>query len=81
MDPDNAKKAVETLRRYDKDSSVETLQQELAITRSLVQPDAAIPIGFIDTAAWKQTEQIMVIQGLVPTPVNVERALRKILQQ
>lgn len=81
MDPDNANQAVETLRRYDKDSSVETLQQELAITRSLVQPDAAIPIGFIDTAAWKQTEQIMVTQGLVPTPVHVEKALREISQQ
>jgi hypothetical protein len=32
-------------------------------------------------AAWKQTEQIMVTQGLVPTPVNVERALREISQQ
>jgi NitT/TauT family transport system substrate-binding protein len=81
MDPVNANQAIETLRRYDKDSSVETLQQELAITRSLVQPDAAIPIGFIDTAAWKQTEQVMVTQGLVPTPVHVERALWEILQQ
>ena len=81
MDPDNENQAVETLRRYDKDSSVETLKQELAITRSLVQPDTAIPIGFIDTAAWKQTEQIMLTQGLVPTPVNVERALWKISQQ
>jgi NitT/TauT family transport system substrate-binding protein len=81
LDPDNANQAVETLRRYEKDSSVENLQRELAITRSLVQPDAAIPIGFIDMAAWKQTEQIMVTQGLVPTPVNVERALREISQQ
>ena len=81
MDPVNASKAVETLRRYDKDSSVETLQKELTITRSLVQPDPAVPIGYIDTAAWKQTEQIMVTQGLVPTPVDVERALREILQQ
>ena len=81
MDPVNASKAVETLRRYDKDSSVETLQRELAITRSLVQPDAAIPIGFIDTAAWKQTEQIMVAQGLVPTSGHVEKALREILQR
>ena len=81
MDPVNANKAVETLRRYDKDSSVETLQKELTITRSLVQPDPAVPIGYIDLAAWKQTEQIMVTQGLVPTPVDVERALREILQQ
>jgi len=81
MDPVNANQAIETLRRYDKDSSVETLQQELAITRSLVQPDAAIPIGFIDTASWKQTEQIMVTQGLVSTPVHVEKVLREIPQQ
>ncbi len=81
MQLENANQAVETLRRYDKDSSVETLQQELAITRSLVQPDAAIPIGFIDTAAWKQTEQIMVTQGLVPAPVDVEGVLWKMSQQ
>jgi NitT/TauT family transport system substrate-binding protein len=81
MDPENANQAVETLRRYDKDSSPETLHQELAITRNLVQPDAAVPIGFIDTAAWKQTEQVMVAQGLVPKPVDVEGALWKILQQ
>jgi NitT/TauT family transport system substrate-binding protein len=81
IDPDNAKQAVETLQRYDKDSSVETLQRELTITRSLVQPDAAIPIGFIDAAAWKQTEQIMAAQGLVPKPVHVEKALREMLQQ
>lgn len=80
MDPDNANQALETLRRYDKDSSLATLQQELAITRSLVQPDAAIPIGFIDTAAWKQTEQMMVAQRLVPTPVDVEGALWEILK-
>jgi NitT/TauT family transport system substrate-binding protein len=81
MDPVNASLAIEALRRYDKDSSVASLEQELAITRSLVQPDAAIPIGFIDTAAWKQTEQIMVAQGLVPTPVDVEGALRRTSQQ
>ena len=78
LKPDNADQAVETLRRYDKDSSVETLRQELTITRSLVQPDAAIPIGFIDTAAWKQTEQIMAAQGLIPKPVHVEKVLRNI---
>ena len=81
MDPDNANQALETLQRSDKDSSVDALQQELAITKSLVQPDAAIPIGFIDAAAWKQTEQIMVTQGLVPTPVHVEKALRELPQQ
>ena len=80
LHPENADQAVETLRRYDKDSSVATLRQELAITRRLVQPDAAIPIGFIDTAAWKQTERIMVTQGLVPAPVDVEGVLWKISQ-
>jgi len=78
LEPGNADRALDTLRRYDKDSSVGVLREELTVTRSLVQPDPSIPIGFIDTAAWKQTEQIMVEQGLVPAPVRVESVLREI---
>ncbi|MFZ0242867.1 MAG: ABC transporter substrate-binding protein [Desulfobacterales bacterium] len=78
LEPANADRALETLRRYDKDSSQGVLREELAVTRSLVQPDPAIPIGTIDTAAWKQTEQIMVTQGLVPAPVRIESVLREI---
>ncbi|MFZ0614105.1 MAG: ABC transporter substrate-binding protein [Desulfobacterales bacterium] len=78
LEPANADRALETLRRYDKDSSTDVLREELAVTRSLVQPDPAIPIGFIDTAAWKQTAQIMVAQGLVPAPVRIDSVLREI---
>jgi NitT/TauT family transport system substrate-binding protein len=81
MDPANADRAVGMLQRYDKDSTVEILQQELAVTRSLVQPDRSVPIGFIDTAAWKQTEEIMLTQGLLPAPVQVEKILRQIPRQ
>ncbi len=78
LEPANTDRALETLRRYDKDSSAGVLREELAVTRSLVQPDPAIPIGYIDTAAWQQTERIMVDQGLVPAAVGVESVLREI---
>jgi NitT/TauT family transport system substrate-binding protein len=72
---------VEILGRYDKDSSADILRRELAATRNLVRPDQSVPIGHIDTAAWKQTEDIMLAQGLVPAPVHVEKALRQIAPQ
>jgi NitT/TauT family transport system substrate-binding protein len=81
LDPVNAPRAVEILGRYDKDSSADILRRELAVTRNLVRPDQSVPIGHIDRAAWKQTEDIMLAQGLVPAPVHVEKALRQIAPQ
>ena len=37
----------------------------------MIQPDPKIPVGHIDRTAWKQTEQIMIRQQLIPGPVNV----------
>ena len=33
------------------------------------------PFGRIDTAAWQQTEKIMLEQGLIEAPVAIEKAL------
>ena len=78
LDPKHEVQAVETLRRFDRDSSVDTLRQQLEITRGLVQPDPAVPIGQVDADAWKQTEQIMLEQNQLPGPVSVQRALKPI---
>jgi hypothetical protein len=41
-----------------------------------VEPDPALRIGTIDRAAWQQTEDIMLKQGLIKQPVNVVSRLR-----
>ncbi len=76
LDPNNRERSIETLRRFDRDSSMDTLEQQLEITRGLVQPDPLTSIGRIDTAAWIQTEQIMLEQKQLPARVFVERALK-----
>ena len=75
LSPKNKEKAIAVLRRFDRDSSIATLRQQLEITRGLVQPDPQISIGHIDVDAWKQTEQIMLEQHQVPAPVAVQRVL------
>jgi len=76
LNPKNEDKAVATLRRFDRDSSVAVLKQQLEITRGLVQPDPGVPIGHIDVEAWKQTEKIMLHQNQLPKAVSVQRVLK-----
>jgi hypothetical protein len=62
---------IRAVTEYDRDTSKAVMRRQLAVTRQMIQPDPGIPIGHIDTAAWQQTEQIMVRQKLIPRPVNV----------
>ena len=78
MDPANRKTVIQTLRMVDKDTDIETLHQQLDITRTLIHPNPKIPIGTIDEQAWRQTEQIMLNQKQVTTPVAVEKVLVQI---
>lgn len=73
--PENQKTAIATLQAYDKDSSLEILTQQLAATRQIVVPETDFPIGAIDKEAWRQTERIMLAQGLIREPVDIEKAL------
>ena len=75
LDPANAGKALDMLQQYDRDTPRELLEEQLAITRSLVKPNPAMAIGTIDTAAWKQTEAIMRDQKQIAQPVRVETVL------
>ena len=67
---------IRVVGQYDRDTSPSAMRRQLALTRQMVQPDPAIPIGHIDTAAWRQTERIMVQQKLIPGPVHVVDRLR-----
>jgi hypothetical protein len=42
----------------------------------LMKPSPGIAVGSIDVEAWKQTEKIMVEQGVIPGHVSVERILK-----
>jgi NitT/TauT family transport system substrate-binding protein len=72
----NEDAVIKAIAAYDRDTSTEVMRRQLAITRQMVHPDPTVPIGHIDTAAWRQTERIMVQQKLIPGPVNVVRRLR-----
>jgi hypothetical protein len=42
-------------------------------------PVAGLPFGKIDVAAWKQTEDIMLSQKLIPKSVQVESLLKPVI--
>jgi NitT/TauT family transport system substrate-binding protein len=75
MAPENEDRAIAVLQEYDKDTTRDMLRQQLWATRQIVQPATGIAIGGIDTAAWRQTEAIMLGQGLIPEAVDIDRAL------
>ncbi|MCP4691777.1 MAG: ABC transporter substrate-binding protein [Desulfobacterales bacterium] len=76
LDPGNEQKALETLRKFDKDTPDETLGVQLGATRILIKPSPEIKIGTIDVEAWKATEKIMLEQKQISEPVHIEKTLR-----
>jgi NitT/TauT family transport system substrate-binding protein len=75
MQPANEDKVAQTVARYARDTAKAVIRRQLAVTRQMIQPDPSIPIGHIDTAAWQQTEAIMLQQRLISDPVNVVERL------
>jgi len=78
LDPGNEEKAIAMLLKYDPETPEEIVRQQLPATRSVMMPSADFEFGKIDTAAWKQTEEIMLAQKLIPVPVYVEKLLKTI---
>jgi NitT/TauT family transport system substrate-binding protein len=76
LDPANERNAMETLKKFEKGTAVDVQNAQLAATRPLIKPKQETKIGAIDFDAWKQTEQIMLVQKQIATPVNVEKALK-----
>lgn len=74
--PENLGKSIEAIAKHDKDSSAETIQQQVEATRIMVKPTDEYPIGKIDTKAWIETEKIMLDQYLIKSPVNIEQRLK-----
>lgn len=73
MDPANEEKALSAIAALDKGNTDEIIKLQLQETRKLVVAD---PFGTIDTAAWIQTEAIMLGEKQIKKPVNIEKWLR-----
>ncbi|WP_024333139.1 ABC transporter substrate-binding protein [Desulfotignum balticum] len=76
MDPANQASVLAAVKKYDTGTQGQVQAAQLDVTRTLVKPDPDIPVGRIQTAAWAQTEAIMLDQGLIRTPVHVTSRLR-----
>lgn len=77
LDPANREKSIAAIARHDKDSTVETIEQQVDSTRAMVKPTSDFPIGTIDDKAWQQTERIMLDQQLIQEPVHIEQRLKQ----
>jgi NitT/TauT family transport system substrate-binding protein len=64
------------IHNVDKETPIETIKKQLAATRDLVLPqNGKKDIGWIDKAAWQETEDIMLAQGLIERPVDLKNLL------
>ncbi len=78
LDPQNEEKAITTLQKYDPDTPHNILEEQLKITRELIQPDTSLAIGRIDTKGWEQTERIMRAQKQLPREVDLKAILKPV---
>jgi NitT/TauT family transport system substrate-binding protein len=75
MDPANEAAVLGAVKEKDKGTPDDIRQKQLIATRKLIKPDQTVQIGRIDAAAWKQTETIMLNEGQIKAPVNIESRL------
>jgi len=79
LDPENKEQAINTVMKYNQETPENIVRQQLPATRILMLPTAGVQFGKIDTAAWKQTEEIMLTQKLIDNPVNIETRLKPVV--
>lgn len=75
--PENRKEAASILMEVEPGLDEESAFAQIEATSSLVTDGGKSPLGRIDLKAWGQTLQIMLEQGLLKTPVNLDRLLIK----
>ena len=81
LDPANKEKAIKTVLQFNKETPEAIVRQQLPVTRKLMMPTADFAFGKIDAAAWKQTEEIMLSQKLIPKSVQVENLLKPVYEK
>ena len=74
MDPAHATEVLRVLSRFDRDTAPDIMAEQLDATRRLVHPPGTT-IGAIDVSSWRQTEEILLQQKIIPHPVHIERFL------
>ncbi|MEJ2689410.1 MAG: ABC transporter substrate-binding protein, partial [Deltaproteobacteria bacterium] len=80
LDPKNQEETIKTLQKFDPDTPRQILEEQLRITRELVQPAPGLVIGTIDQKAWEQTEQIMLAQKELTQKINLKAILKDVLR-
>jgi NitT/TauT family transport system substrate-binding protein len=75
LDPRHQEQAIQVLLEADRETPEAVVRRQLPVTRELMLPPAGVAFGTIDTAAWKQTEEILRSQKLISGSVDVESLL------
>lgn len=75
LDPQNEDIAVKVLLAADRETPETVVRRQLPATRDLMRTTPQADFGRIDTAAWKQTAQIMRDQKLLAEPIAIESLL------
>jgi len=78
LDPQNQTEAIITLQQFDPDTPRPILEEQLQITRELIQPASYFAIGTIDQKAWEQTEQIMLTQKQLARKIDLNAILKQV---
>ena len=81
LKPANAENAIDIVLKYNKETPEEIVRQQLPATRILMMPTPDSKFGKIDPSAWRQTEEIMLSQKLIPVPVYVEKLLKPVAEK
>jgi NitT/TauT family transport system substrate-binding protein len=80
LDPANKENAIKTVLQFNKETPEAIVRQQLPVTRKLMLPEPDFEFGKIDMAAWKQTEEIMLMQKLIEAPVQIEDRLKPVAE-
>jgi NitT/TauT family transport system substrate-binding protein len=80
LDPANKENAIKTVLQFNKETPEAIVRQQLPVTRKLMLPEPDFEFGKIDVAAWKQTEEIILMQKLIEAPVNIETMLKPVAE-
>jgi len=75
VDPANEAQVLAQIKKKDNGTRDDIRQKQLEATRPLIKPDSGTKIGIIDARAWRQTENIMVREKQIVTPVDVINCL------
>lgn len=75
LDAKNGQLVADAVHEFDGSVGVKLIQEQLAATRALVLSDI-VPIGTIDKAAWRDSEELLFRQGLIARHVELSGVLK-----